>query len=145
MKLLPTALFAALLVSVTSAGARSPTDDVADMLRRFYGWYIPQVQRSNQPANAEMSQLVTDRLLGRIARLSKDKNGEAPALDYDPFVNAQDVSADWARNIGIGDVKITADSAAATVRLSGEMSSTIHVKLVRSRGKWKIDNFSPRI
>lgn len=125
--------------------AATATQEITGMLRGFYEWYLPHAQAGGKMSDRRMLEYVTDRLQARIARLSEAKEGEIAQLDYDPFVNAQDFATGWEKNISVRDVKVKGDAATATVLLSGEFNSTIHLRLVRASGKWKIDNFTPKI
>ena len=123
--------------------AATPKDDVTQMLKAFYNWYVPLAEHSDPKGDSRIEEYVTKRLLDQIASLSKGEEGEVAELDYDPFLNAQDVLSDWRTNIAVHDVKVKGDKATATVVLGKKEPSKIQLQLVRKDGKWKIDNFTP--
>jgi len=113
------------------------------MLKAFYNWYLPQAEHSDPKSDPKIEDYVTNRLLDQIASLSKGEDGEVAELDYDPFLNAQDVLSDWRTNIAVREIKAKGDKATATVVLGKKEPSKIQLQLVRQSGKWKIDNFTP--
>jgi hypothetical protein len=123
--------------------AAKPGDEVTQMLRAFYQWYVPRAEQSDPKDDPRMKDYVTNRLLDQIAGLSKSEEGEVAELDYDPFLNAQDVLTDWRSHIAVRDVKVKGDTATATVVLGAKEPSKVRLQLVRQDGKWKIDNFTP--
>ena|ERR1700759_1465489 len=123
--------------------AATPNDEVTQMLKMFYGWYVPLAEKSDPRSDPKMKDYVTTRLLDQIASLSKGEEGEVAELDYDPFLNAQDVLSDWRTNIAVRDVKVKGDKATAAVVLGKKEPSTVRLQLIRKDGKWKIDNFTP--
>ncbi len=128
-----------------AAWAAAVDDDIPRMLQTFYAWYKPQAEHSEPIGDPRMRDYVTDRLLARIADLRKSEKGEVAELDYDPFLNAQDVLSDWKSHIAVSDVKVKGDIATAKVLLGKKSRSTVRLHLVRSDGHWKIDNFTPKI
>ena len=123
--------------------ASTPDDEVRGALQTFYKWYVPRAERSDPKTDPRIKDYVTNRLLDQIASLSKSEEGEVAELDYDPFLNAQDVLTDWRSNIKVREIKVKGDKASATVVLGMKEQSKVRVQLVRKDGKWKIDNFIP--
>jgi len=64
------------------------------------------------------------------------KNGEVPALDGDPFIDAQE----WdIKSFDIKVVQADADHADATIKFTNEgQPKLIHVLMARLNGQWKI-------
>jgi uncharacterized protein DUF3828 len=127
--------------------ASAADQEVEPMLKVFYKWYIPHLeQKPGEKSDHKMSDFVTDSLLARIDKLREpEEEGGIPALDWDPFLNAQDFEADWATNVQVQDVRVNGDDATAKVELGGKEKSTIRLSLVRRDGHWKIDNFIPKL
>jgi hypothetical protein len=135
------------LIAALPVGSPAADDDVAQTIRTFYKWYVPHLEKGEKAkSDHQMSDFATARLLARIKQLSKSEKDDVPALDYDPFLNAQDYSADWATRVAVRNVKLSGDKATATVVLGGgEERSTVHLILIRTDGRWKIDNFVPKL
>jgi hypothetical protein len=132
---------------VTVRGERNPADtEITDTLRAFYKWYVPSLDKPGEDNGAGMTRYVTDKLQKRIAKLRQSKDDEIPPLDYDPFVNAQDSSPNWATQVAIRDVRVKGSTATATAVLgSGTMKSTVRLVLIRQHDRWQIDNFVPKL
>src|SRR3954468_4016036 len=140
------ALIAGLVCTVAMAlplVASSSGTEVTQMLRAFYQWYVPLAEHSDPKGDPRMKDYVTGRLLDQIASLGKSEEGEVAELDYDPFLNAQDVLTDGRSKIVVRDVKVKGDTATAAVVLGVKETSRVRLQLVRKEGKWKIDNFIP--
>ena len=136
----------AVLVAALPKDGQAANEDVAQMLTDFYKWYVPHLDKKPGTSTHKMSDFVTERLLARIEKLREpEADGEVAKLDWDPFLNAQDYEPDWGAKVQVRAVKVKGDSATATVRVGGKEGSTVRLSLVRSGGRWKIDNFIPKL
>jgi hypothetical protein len=117
-------------------GARQTPVELA---RSFYVWYIHELVNGVKPLEeqrAEMQKFVTEGLLARIA----SQRGAATKLNRDPFLDAQEVDPEWAKNLAIGNIfvgRIARLSVALTGRKHGDRQ--LELKLVQENGAWKID------
>jgi hypothetical protein len=113
------------------------------VLREFYQWYVQSVAANRSPMMDEAAKLkryATSGMLRRIDKLAKNQE-----LGADPFLQAQDVDAAWAKNIKISSPKIASNVATANVELKGsEMVQKLAVTLRQESGAWKIDNVDPK-
>jgi hypothetical protein len=135
------------LLAALPIGAAPANDEVVQTLKAFYKWYIPHLDKKpGEKSDRKMTDFATDSLLARIDKLSQpEEEGGVAALDWDPFLNAQDFDADWSTKVQVQDVQISGDDATAKVELGGKEKSTVRLILVRRDGKWKIDNFIPKL
>ena len=140
-------LAACALLMVVAPGMFAADEDVAQMIKGFYKWYVPHLdQKPGTKSDHKLADFVTESLLTRIDKLRQpEEEGGVPALDWDPFLNAQDYDADWGTNVQVQDAQANGDNATATVQLGGKEKSTVRLILVRRDGKWKIDNFIPKL
>ena len=135
------------VLAAVPLGAYAADDDVGQMIKTFYKWYVPHLdQKPGAKSDHKMSDFVTESLLTRIDKLREpDEESGVAALDWDPFLNAQDYDADWATNVKVEDAQVNGDNATATVQLGGKEKSTVRLILVRNGGRWRIDNFIPKL
>ena len=109
----------------------------ADVVRRFYTWYVYELKTGAKPLEQqrpELKKFVTERLLRRID--SARKSG----LSRDPFLNAEQIDPDWAKNVAVGNIfvgRIARLSVALTGHRFGDRQ--LELKLVQENGGWKID------
>ena len=136
-----------LLITAFPLTAATADDEVGQMLTSFYKWYVPHLdQKPGAKSDHKMSDFATDRLIARINKLREPaEDGGVAKLDWDPYLNAQDYDADWGTNVKVSEVKVKGDNASATVRVGGKEGSIVRLVLVRSGGRWKIDNFVPKL
>ena len=146
MKVVLLGLWAVLLAAALPADSFAADNDVAQTLTAFYKWYVPHLDKKpGEKSSHKMSDFVTERLLARIDKLQKPKDDGVAELDWDPFLNAQDYEPDWGAKAQVSNVQVKGERATATVRVGGKEGSTVRLSLVRDGGRWKIDNFIPKL
>ena len=129
------ALLVGAWISPSHAQERAPDA----MIRDFYQWYVQSLAATRDPftaGRAEVKRYATERLIREI-----DKAREADELGADPFLDAQDFDAAWAKNITVSKPAINGDTATADVTLKGPEMGThkLNVTLRKEGGSWKID------
>ena len=111
----------------------------ADLARSFYVWYIRELVNGGKPLEqqrAEVRRFVSEGLLARI----ENERRSATKLNRDPFLDAQEIDPEWARNVAIGNIfvgRIARLSVALTGHKLGDRQ--LELKLVQENGAWKID------
>ena len=111
----------------------------ADLARNFYVWYIRKLVNGGKPLEqqrAEVKRFVSEGLLARI----ESERRSATKLNRDPFLDAQEIDPEWARNVAIGNLfvgRIARLSVTLTGRRLGDRQ--LELKLVQENGAWKID------
>lgn len=135
---------AAALLGTAQVRAAGPAATPEDCIRNFYNWYVTNLVANRDPMkqHKEMRQYATERLLREIHKMQKGPDG----LDYDYFVNAQDVDPQWAKNISISNVQTQGDKSSAVVLLNSSKETQIKllVHLVKEGAVWKVDKVQGR-
>ena len=134
--------FGANAARVRAQGESTPPERV---LRDFYQWYVGQLVAERDPftdGRAEMKRYASDRLLRQLDKARKREGG----VGSDPFLDAQDVDKQWAKNITVATPEVKGDKATANVELKGTEMGTqkLKVSLVQENGSWKIDKVESR-
>lgn len=114
--------------------ANAQTDSAKLMLQHFYKTYITAINNSDDKLiSATQHKYVTAKVLKQL---------DAPDLDYDPFINAQDVDMDWLRTLNI--VKDSKDPQLYIVSFVDNYEKKRHyvkVLVVRQKDQYKINGF----
>lgn len=135
---------AAALLVIAQMRAAEPAATPEDCIRNFYNWYVTSLAANREPLKQrkEIRQYATERLLREIHKMEKGPDG----LEYDYFVNAQEVDPQWAKNISISNVQTHGDKSSAQVLLnsSKEMQIKLLVHLVKEGATWKVDKVQGR-
>jgi hypothetical protein len=139
-------LFAALLslLFVALAPAQENGSSPEGVIREFYAWYVKAVLADRDPFtddSAKLKQYATARFIGQIKKMRD--SGEMGA---DPFVQAQDLDKEWAKNIKVSTPAIKGDVATANVELKGSEMGThkLGVTMRQQSGTWKVDRVDAR-
>ena len=122
------------------ARRRPPAQTPEVFLHSIYDRYIGPEDKTHPIDYSKLSELRKYFVPGLVAMIMKDfaataKADEVPALDGDPFVDAQE----W--DIKSFDIKVAqaGDHADAAIRFTNYgQAKLVHVKLVRLAGAWKI-------
>lgn len=128
--------------SVQAQSSLTPEETV----RRFYEVYLRSLNQHEEPLErhrAELSKLVTQRLLKSYERASKSDTG----INVDFFIEAQDWDDAWEKNITLSKARIQGTRATITVMLKGgtlgadnkTFDNKLKVGLRKEGGAWKID------
>lgn len=110
-----------------------------EMLREFYTLYITEndkKKRDDLRIAAIKEKYVTPKLLAKIDSAMLYYN-----LDYDPFVNAQDYDTAWIKTLEIAPVPERTNTFDICYTYNENSKSCPTVVLVKSEGKYMIDNF----
>jgi Protein of unknown function (DUF3828) len=130
---------AAVLLVPAQVRAAEPAATPEDCIRNFYNWYVTNLVANRDPMkqHKEIRQYATERLLREIRKMQKGPEG----LDYDYFVNAQEVDPQWAKNISISNVQTKGDKSSALVLLNSSKETQVKllVHLVKEGAAWKVD------
>jgi hypothetical protein len=105
---------------------------------------LNQNQDPIEKNQAELSKLVTQRLIRSISRALKRPDG----IDADFFIDAQDWDEAWEKNISTSEATIQGERAIVKVTLKGGPSfgdKTLKVGLRKEAGAWKIDSINNRL
>lgn len=114
-------------------------DSPAGVIREFYKWYVTTLKSDKDPftdGRSEMKRFATSRLIAQIEKARKSGD-----VGSDPFLDAQDFDAEWAKNIKVSDPVTKGDVATANVELRGtEMGAQkLQVTMRQEGGAWKVD------
>lgn len=138
------ALIGVALLATRQIRAAESAATPEDCIRNFYNWYVTSLVANREPMKQrkEIRQYATERLLREIHKMEKGPDG----LDYDYFVNAQEVDPQWAKNISISNVQTHGDKSSALVLLnsSKEVQIKLLVQLVKEGTTWKVDKVQGR-
>lgn len=117
----------------------SAAADPAETIRPIYARYMTDPATTTFPALEEQAPWSAAMRQALIDMLARTEAGDAPALDFDPFANAQD----WQ----ISNVNVTTDSVVpeshAVVRASfqnGGSPQEVLYDLIWEDGAWRVDN-----
>jgi ABC-type transporter MlaC component len=129
----------ALVAPVSHAQETSSAGKPEAVIREFYAWYVKAVAANRDPFKDDSTQLkryATARLIREV-----DKARKSGELGSDPFIQAQDVDKDWAKNIKIAEPKISGETATVKVELKGAEMGThkLNVTMRNEAGTWKVD------
>jgi len=120
--------------SAPAPAAASP----ADTIRPLYDRYTARTE-SNFPPLLEQAPWSAAMRARLVAMMARSEAAQAPILDFDPFINAQD----WQlTNLRIADEAI-AENSHATVRASfnnAGRTDEVVFDLVWENGGWRVDN-----
>jgi hypothetical protein len=127
------------------AGEPAPTDvvvveaDPAAVIAPLYARYRTDPAVTTFPSLPEQAPWTADMRARLEAMMTRSATSEAPILDFDPFVNAQD----WL----VTDVTATTDGVVershATVRahfVNNQAEDEVVYDLVWESGAWRVDN-----
>jgi hypothetical protein len=134
-----TRLFVFLLCAVSFAQppATKPQTPEA-VIDSFYRWYVHEIDSNKDPMKTErrtLSTYATQRLLGDLYK--KMARNE---LDFDYFLQAQDLEKSWGTNIQVSKVQVTDPKATLSVRLGkGPEIMPLNITMRKEAGAWKID------
>lgn len=141
------------LIGNANLNAASPPEDCSQFVQRFYDWYLARenaLTKENSQKSADdvalsekesvfSSELV--RALREDSAASKKSPGEVVGLDFDPFLNAQDVPERYM----VGKARRKSDHWLVEVfgLWNGKKNSTPDVvpELVLKNGQWVFVNF----
>jgi hypothetical protein len=141
------------LIGTANLNAASPPEDCGQFVQRFYDWYLARenaLTKENSQKSADevalsekasvfSSELV--RALREDSAASKKSPGEIVGLDFDPFLNAQDVPERYL----VGKVQRKSDHWLVEVfgLWNGKKNSSPDVipELVLRNGRWIFVNF----
>lgn len=147
------ALVVALLVSGTVSQSQETVGDgaaCANFVQKFYDWYFAKANQKDMKlspfeiAVQQRSQLFSPELIKELKedlRVSAKSPGEVVGLDFDPFLNAQDVATRY----GLG--KATSRNGKWYVPVYGTWNGKKNAKpdvvpeLTCNNGKWIFTNF----
>ena len=120
-------------------GQTAASDSPAGVIREFYKWYVITLKSDKDPftdGRKEMKRFATSRLIGEIEKARKSGD-----VGSDPFLDAQDFDADWAKNIKVSNPVTKGDVATANVELKGAEMGTqkLQVTMRQEGGAWKVD------
>jgi hypothetical protein len=139
------AALVALTLAVFAAGAQAAEQTPEAFLRAIYDGYAARASGDGQGEedNVRTRRLFVPDLAEMIVadyRKMQDMPGE-PVLEFDPFLNAQDV--DITGLVGIQVVNHTGDRAAAVVTfVNSGRRQTLSYSLVKMDGQWKIHDIN---
>lgn len=125
----------ALLNFPMPAHAAAPSDASMEMLKEFYTEYIKEMLKtssSEKKLHSIRKQYCT------IGLLNKIKSAE---LDYDPFLNAQDVDEDWLKTLSVSkDPQRKKDGyIISLVDNDTKTKTTVKLIVIKEKERYKID------
>ncbi len=140
-----------LIISCSARALGKKTQDVKeschDCVQGFYSWYVPHIRKSEFSFERAL-EIKKDSFSPELFALLK-KDGEASAkspdeivgLDFDPFLNAQDIADRYV----VGDVMSNGKSYLVDVyavwKEQKDTQPSVVPELICTDGKWRFINF----
>ena len=112
-------------------------DRIIEMINRFYTAYVTEI--SKMPEDGDKIELIKRKYCSAYLLKKLHRQG----LDYDPFINAQDVEADLLKNLTIK--KDMGSESLYIVSYPDNFSKTqilIKLKVIKDKDSYKIDDLS---
>lgn len=133
-----TAFFSLLVLPLMQSCTPAADTKATDAIKDFYGAYI----RENSKEPGDMKAVESIKKKHCTSSLLQKLSGEE--LDADPFLDAQDVDANW-----VNTMEVLPEGSAENVYgvcfllTPGESKHCVRVAMKQEGGEWKIDDVHP--
>jgi hypothetical protein len=118
-------------------------DGPADLINEIYAIYLKSNGDGSALAEQYQGRFTSKRLDGLFDTYDKNSSpDEVGALDFDPFIDAQDYEL---KDFAIASEKVSGETATIVVNFTNfDRRTTLTYSLVREAGAWKVDDIESK-
>lgn len=138
MNLFPVIALVTLALGLTPGPGLAATKSPEKIVKELYTWVFKHDQNPDVATMEEKQDLFQPAFYEALTQaMDASQDDEQPALDFMPFVNAQDEFDSFRLGETIGEVDGT---VVPVILRMGKDEVKVDVELVKNQGEWKISN-----